>query len=326
MGKPFNEARWLPGQFLAFRFAFAYVFLYIFPFPVGYIVSALGALPLFAGIAPEVAKYTITPYADMWRKIVQWVGANCFDVTIVIASTGSGDTMFNFVQAFCYVCIAAAVVTLWSILDWTFFKPANHSRLHVWLRVYVRFYLAAFMIVYGAFKVIKSQFPYPTLDRLVQPFGDASPMGLLWTFMGASPAYEIFSGAGELLGGLLLTTRRTTLLGALVSAGVLIQIVALNFCYDVPVKLFSTHLLVMALWLAGPDLGRIANLFLLHRATDSQPIQGLTRWRWLDWLLVALRTLMVGGFVYLQVISAMSGSKFYAEQKVRSPLYGVWSV
>ncbi len=69
------------------------------------------------------------------------------------------------------------------------------------------------MINYGAVKVIKAQFPNPTLDRLLQPFGDASPMGLLWTFMGASESYNIFTGAGELIGGLLLTTRRTTLLG-----------------------------------------------------------------------------------------------------------------
>ena|GEM_PF-5392919 len=38
--------------------------------------------------------------------------------------------------------------------------------------------------------------PSPTLDRLVQPFGDASPMGLVWTFMGASTAYPIFAAPG----------------------------------------------------------------------------------------------------------------------------------
>jgi hypothetical protein len=36
--------------------------------------------------------------------------------------------------------------------------------------------------------------------------------------MGFSPAYEIFTGAVEVLGGLLLTTRRTTRLGALFRA------------------------------------------------------------------------------------------------------------
>ena len=38
-------------------------------------------------------------------------------------------------------------------------------------------------------------------------------MGLLWTFMGHSPAYSAFTGAAEALAGALLLFRRTTLLG-----------------------------------------------------------------------------------------------------------------
>src|SRR5947199_1204250 len=106
------------------------------------------------------------------------------------------------------------------------------------------------MLSFGAYKVIKSQFPAPSLDRLLEPYGDSSPMGLLWTFMGASKAYTIFGGFAEMLGGALLTVRRTTLLGALVCIGVITNIVMLNFSYDVPVKLYSTHLLLMAIFLA----------------------------------------------------------------------------
>ena len=133
------------------------------------------------------------------------------------------------------------------------------------------------MITYGSVKVIKSQFPNPTLDRLLQPFGDASPMGLLWTFMGASESYNIFTGAGEMLGGLLLTTRRTTLLGALVCFGVMSHVAMLNFSYDVPVKLFSMHLLAMALFLMAPDLGRLARMFVLNRPVEPAVFRPLSR-------------------------------------------------
>ena len=44
-------------------------------------------------------------------------------------------------------------------------------------------------------------------------------------------------------------------LGALIAAVVMSQIVMLNFSYDVPVKLFSMHLLLQALVLAAPDAG-----------------------------------------------------------------------
>src|SRR5262249_30445006 len=160
-------------------------------------------------------------------------------------------TTWNYLQVLSFFVLAAAVALLWSLVAW---RRTNYPRLHDWLRVYVRFYVAYEMVLYGSIKVIKSQFPDPPLDRMLQPFRDASPMGLLWTFMGASDAYNVFTGAGEMLGGLLLTTRRTTLLGALVCIGVVGHIVALNFCYDVPVKLFSAHLLLMSVFLTLPDL------------------------------------------------------------------------
>ena len=93
-------------------------------------------------------------------------------------------------------------------------------------------------------------------------------MGLLWTFMGASRAYTIFGGLGELTGGLLLLWRRTTTLGALVVIAVMTNVVMLNFSYDVPVKQYSVHLVLMALYLLLPEARRLANLLLLNRPAE----------------------------------------------------------
>jgi hypothetical protein len=151
-------------------------------------------------------------------------------------------------------------------------------------------------------------------------------MGLLWTFMGASEGYNLFTGMGELVGGLLLTTRRTTLLGALVAFGVMSHVVALNFCYDVPVKLYSAHLLLMAVFLLVPDLGRLADLLLLNRPVAAAPLRPLFRWRWLDVGVRAVRTAAVVAFVGLSLYSAHGMRKLYGDLAARSPLYGVWNV
>lgn len=45
----------------------------------------------------------------------------------------------------------------------------------------------------------------------------------------------------------------------------LINVVVLNFSYDVPVKLYSSHLLALALFLAAPEFRRLANVFLFNR-------------------------------------------------------------
>jgi hypothetical protein len=129
-----------------------------------------------------------------------------------------------------------------------------------------------------------------------------------------------------MLGGLLLTTRRTTLLGALVSIGVLGNVVMLNFSYDVPVKLFSSHLLAMAIFLAGPDLGRFANFFLFNRTAEPVPYRILLGRRWLHYSALALRTALVVAYLGWALYISQQSRKLYGDLAQRSPLYGIWSV
>jgi hypothetical protein len=92
-------------------------------------------------------------------------------------------------------------------------------------------------------------------------------MNLLWTFMGFSTPYTMFAGFMEAVPGVLLFFRRTTLLAALLLLGVMGNVVLLNFCYDVPVKIYSTLLWTMALFLVLPDARRLLAAVVLGRAT-----------------------------------------------------------
>ena len=161
---------WGPVRRALFRFAFVYLALYI-----------------LAG-----------PFQPLWDAVVPRVGKQVFQVTIPARQlTGSGDTTFDYVQVLCCAVLAAAAAAVWTLLDR---KRSHYVRLDAGLRVGVRFVLALTMIGYGAAKVIPAQMPSPSLDRLLQPVGDSSPMGLLWTFMGASAGYSFFTGAAEVLG------------------------------------------------------------------------------------------------------------------------------
>jgi hypothetical protein len=180
------------------------------------------------------------------------------------------------------------------------------------------------MIGYGAFKVISSQFVAPSLERLMQPYGDSSPMGLLWTFMGASEAYTMFVGFAEMIAGVLLFPRKTSTLGALMSVGVLSNVVALNFSYDVPVKLYSMHLLAMAIFLLLPDARRLANFFILNRPAEcvrEQPLFRRTLWH---------RGALVLSSLFLITVVGTSLYQSYDQRQFllsrRSPLYGIWEV
>jgi hypothetical protein len=175
-------------------------------------------------------------------------------------------------------------------------------------------------------KVIQSQFPPPNLARLVEPYGDSSPMGLLWTFMGASHAYNIFVGSAEMLGGILLIIPPLATLGALVAIGTMGHVFILNMAYDVPVKLFSFHLIIMAAFIVLPDARRLANFFVLNRRVEPAVVRPLFKRRKLNIGMVCLQLLLLAGFISTSLVQAREGLNELRGQALEPALRGIWSV
>ena len=297
-----------PVKRFLLRFTFVYLLLYSLPF-------LLNRLPLLEPVGKA--------YGDLWSSLVRWIGKQAFQLDVVVQKTGSGDTTYDFMRILCYLVLAVVAGLAWTFLDR---KRSNDARIHEWLQVYVRFSLAVAMIVYGAHKVFDAQFGTPGLDRLLKTFGEASPMGLLWTFMGSSRVYTLFAGLAEMAGGILLVSRRTTLLGALLSIGVLANVVLLNFCYDVPVKQFSAHLLAMAVLLTLPDLRRLANFFLFNRTVKPAEIRPLFRRAWLNRAALVLRTVFIAGLSIYWLYNCYKIDVEYSGLASKTPFYGIWEV
>jgi hypothetical protein len=304
---------WGAARRVAFRFAFAYLVLY----------NSFGPVVLLEKVPPFGA--VMEGYEALWKALVPWVGRHVLGLAgeIDTSPNGSGDTTFGYVGLFCDLALAAAATAAWSLLGR---RRANHARLHGALRVYVRYTLAFAMLSYGAVKVIKMQFPSPALDHLSRTYGESTPMGLLWTFMGYSTAYNVFAGAGEVLGGFLLFFRRTTTLGALVVSAVMSNVVMLNFCYDVPVKLYSAHLLLMALFLLAPDARRLADAFVLGRATAAPPPRAPFRARRLERARPVVKALVIAGALWTYASQALAGYAMRGPNASKNPLYGVYQV
>jgi len=163
--------------------------------------------------------------------------------------TGSGDTPFNYYQVF-FMLFVAFVASFFLL-----FFMRKEKTVKTFLKVVfmlVRYYLIYLMIIYGLSKVFYLQFQYPNDYLLERTLGDMSPMGLMWTFMGYSKGYTMFAGWLEFLAGVFLVFRRTTVLGALMTFGVMLNVFMMNMCYDVPVKLLSFHMTLMGLFLLFP--------------------------------------------------------------------------
>ena len=265
-------------------------------------------------------------YAAFWLAVVTWVARDVLhtqrEIFLFEGGAYISNTAFGSILFLCYVALAAVVAVLWSALDR---RRGHYQRLHQWLRLLIRASLALAMIRYGIMKALPTQMiAPPPLTVLLQRVGSLAPMRMLWIFIGSSPAYESLTGCAELLGGVLLLVPRTTLLGALVCAADMLMVVTLNFCYDVHVKLYSIHLLFMALLLLAPDLPRLADLFLWNRPVEPAVTPPLFARRGLD--RTAQLLLLLLGLYAIGTTWTETRVLYRQFHPPRPPFYGAWSV
>jgi uncharacterized membrane protein YphA (DoxX/SURF4 family) len=263
---------------------------------------------------------TLPPF----RGVIFWIAAHVFGVTtpLVFQGSGGGDKVYDWVWALCRLILAVAGTAIWSLVT----RRQSHPGLYKWFRLLIRFALASEMFLYGMDKVIPLQMPFPALTRLVEPYGNFSPMGVLWASIGASPTNEVFAGGAEMLAGLLMIIPRTTVLGALVCLADMTQVFTLNMTYDVPVKILSSHLLLMSAFLLAPDFRRLADFFLRERATDAPAMWPLFRTQRANRIALVAQIVFGAWLLAWNVNNDLNMWYKTGGGRVKPPLYGIWNV
>jgi ABC-type multidrug transport system fused ATPase/permease subunit len=233
------KEQWNTSSKVLFRLLFTYFVLYI----------------LLAFLSPLFE----TPY--------RWIGKMVFGINYEyeVSGNGSGDHTFAYITLFVNAVSTFVIFIFWTLID---AKRKSYNKLLYWFLVFLRVVIVAAMLLYGFVKIFKLQFPSASLTHLLDPLGDLSPMGLAWTYMGFSKGFNVFVGFLEVLGGLLLIPRRTQTLGSFIVIGVMTQVAVMNFCFDIPVKLFSVHLVLMALVIFITD-NRFLNVFIRNKAVEK---------------------------------------------------------
>ena len=279
----------------------------------GFVYAALFMIPIVAGAAygfrwaGELINRAITAF-------VGWVARSVLGISYeLITGGGSGDKTVDWVWLLCCAVIALIASALWLSIDR---RRAHDAKIRAVLRVFIRYSIAYTLLSYGISKLFIRQFPAPSGLRLLGPYGESSPMGLLWTFMGASPAYVFFSGAAETIGALLLLFRRTTTLGALVLGVVMLNVVMMNFCYDVPVKINSSHYFAMCVYLMSPDIVALLRFLVLERPAQPHVEDQVIKRRWIR----VARLVLKYGLSGLVIVSKLHYNAF--ERAIEAPTRG----
>lgn len=259
------------------------------------------------------------PTLPFMENFIIWFGKTFLHLSHLekIQNTGSGDTTYDYVflvvNFICSVIITIAIL----IADR---KRKNYQQLFHFAIVIARYYVSFTMLTYGFAKIFNGQFPPNGLFRLDQNVGSMSPMGMLWTFMGASRAYTFFAGLMEAVGGVLLLFRKTKTFGSLFSMTVMINVAIMNFTYDVPVKIFSTHIVLLCVFILTYEWKKLYRFFILHKTTVLDYNKFTIKKKWALITLRVCKGLLIAAFFY-SIISEMWPT--LKEEKV--PLEGLYT-
>lgn len=308
-----TQPKWNLPTLLAFRFFTIYFFLHIFPFPLYYLGLIPGLENLFSF------------YYEGLEVLCVWTGKNILSIPyeMYLGPTGSGDTTRDYVFQFITVIISLIGTIIWSFIH---LKKDNYTQLLRYIRVLVRYYLIAIMFSYGFSKVFTLQFSELSNFDLIKPFGEISPMGLMWNFMEYSDTYTRFSGYAEIIAGILLIFRKTVTFGAIMIIGVMFNVFMMNMSYDIPVKLYSGLLTAMGMFLLAPDIKRILNFFILNRTIHPKTLLPYFTNLKYQKVTIVFKVLIIGFFLYYNINRSIEGQEKWGKKAPKPALYGIYEV
>lgn len=174
------------------------------------------------------------------------------------------DTFANWAVVAVLALVGAAV---WGYLERDR-KPLDYDKTYYALRVLVRYRLALGVLAYGFVKLFPLQAPEPSLSHLNTAYGDFTAWKLFSLSLGVVPGYQAFLGAVEILGGLLLLNRKTTVVGTLIILPFTGNVAFSNLAYEGGEAVYAFYLISLALFLFAYDGPRLFSLVSLEGWTQ----------------------------------------------------------
>lgn len=296
-----QAAEWQEGERLAFRFFFLYFLLQ--------------ALPLDWKF-----------YRDLLA--VDWTALHYRDLFYLSRYT---PRFFADSPRFADWGIVAGISLLGTLI-WHFRdrKGRAYDTLYYWLRVVVRYRLAAGLIAYGFLKFFPLQSPLPSLSHLNTNYGDFTEWKLFSLTLGIVPSYESFLGLIEITAGLLLLFRRTTTLGTLLVIPFLGNVFISNLAYEGGEYVYSLYLISLALFLFAFDARRLFSVFTLEQPTLPNRYQPVFSTRFQQNSRLALKGaflfFFVGMYGYQTYAAYQQGPHHYPQQPGLAQASGLYHV
>lgn len=265
--------------------------------------------------------YFFISHYNFYSDFVIWSTEHIFNFKekLFTENTGSGDRIFDYFMIATSLFSAVAAGSVWAIIDR---HKDRNKKILLWLILALRIAVGLVMVSYGISKIYPSQFPPPSLTRMMEIFGNTSPKRLLWTFMGSSSVYSMFGGVAELVGGIMLLLPYVWYLGALIITGVMANVFLLNISYDVPVKTFSFSLLLAAAVIVFSQGPKLFQFLVLGKTVKLELEPQYFNRKIFNVLLIVMQILILSWYARMTNL----GAYYRTKVKPEVPLHGIWYV
>lgn len=190
----------------------------------------------------------------IFQKPIGYIQNSILKIPTERIEISSDSLAFNLLVVLIFLI---SILTSWLI---------KNQKFNSFARNILTFYLIFILLKYGIDKIMGMQFYTPEPNILYSTFGNLDKDILFWSVTGLSKTYCIITGTVEILTAILLFFRRTRLIGLLIALFILVQILVINFSFDISVKSFSGFLLGLNIFLLFPYFKPLRNIFFSEKS------------------------------------------------------------
>ncbi|MEO5563395.1 MAG: hypothetical protein ABIR18_08170 [Chitinophagaceae bacterium] len=243
--------QWTLWQKIAFRFFFLFLSLQVLT--ENFLGNLFGDI-LFAWKLGE--KVFVQPCL--------WLNNHFFHFKYIPQSWTTFSGSLHTIRDTIYFLFACLGCITWTIFDK---KRNDYNKLHYWFSQFLITGLSCVVFFYGVIKVFPIQMSSPSVVNLYRPVGDLSPFELIWATFGYGKPYQVFSGLFEVAGAIFILFIRTRVVGLLIIISVMLNVIMLNYTYQIGVLITSFYILLMTLFLLAPYARQLIRFFFTKQPT-----------------------------------------------------------
>jgi hypothetical protein len=229
-----------------------------------------------------------------------WLNGHLFHFKYIPQSWTTFSGALHTIRDIVYLVLASAGTVVWTMLDG---KVKHYERQQYWFSKFLLTALSCIVYAYGIMKVFSAQMAKPSPATLRMAVGSLSPFELIWAAYGYGAPYQIFGGLMEVMGAVLILFSRTRVAGLLIIASVMINVILLNYTFQIGVLVTSFYILMVTLFLLTPYMASLVHFFFFRQKAWLVPDRGrpIRTARWLKMtgiLFIAMSFMLNTWFAY----------------------------